>query len=348
MAKKIQRTQIMMFWLLLLTIIFNVIQLLTSNFKQLLTKDTILAGVSNNQLMSDHYFSCNAQKALVVSEGKSNDSINGIFPVFIAEIVIVFIIFWLIIYTYNKLKYIPKRKNELKVSLLFMMLFFLIDQTRYIYSSIIDDNKSLYTWSSYCLQGDISWYFDALGYASMYFALGLAMAGFVTVLNRTNINNIELKFHMLGLEKEHAFLTGVFYWLTPFALAFFFIWVAATKIDISSSKLYAVQAILIFSILLTFYLLSSFKIYKINVYYKNQLTLIRKEIAKSKGMKFEEVSPSSISSEIIAENPFEDFFGANWRNFWGKLICLGLPLISYVSIFLPSLDSYLQIYKFLK
>ncbi|CTQ51305.1 hypothetical protein JDO7802_03344 [Jannaschia donghaensis] len=203
-------------WCLCTALILNIFQLLASPIASVIDEPAIRAAIAEGTRAfgMTQFGSCTSQLEHIASNADPNAiTIGGIQPVFLVELVLLLTTFLLIFLVYSKSQPLLAEHPEVystKWTLVAGLALFLVDQARYLSTSVFPETKNFFTWSSYCLQGDLSWLFDALAYVPVYFGLGFALATFIRGTGRVTPKNAILGHHSIGLASEHYLITGTF------------------------------------------------------------------------------------------------------------------------------------------
>lgn len=204
---------------------------------------------------------------------------------------------------------------DVKVGVAVGVILLLSDQARYIYTSVLVDNKFLFTWSSYCFHGDLGWAFDVAGYFFMYAVVALGVAVFSQAIRHFRYDEIDVYLPKMGQPKSVDMVCRVYTWLPYFSYAGFAVWVACTQINSSASQYYGGQAVLVTGILVAVWAVCCWALYRASQIYDEHLLVLSVE-----------------DTQRALENPVKEFldpFGVKAMN---TLIRIVLPLLTLLAL----------------
>ena len=243
---------VLVLWILfVLAIASNVLQLLSVDFSALANTNSMISefrvrAVSNFEgfLWSSECVYQNMLLKEFFVDGEGDVVFSGINPVFFAEILVLILVTSLVaIVVYSNPNCKPDWVDRC-MGIFFGGVLFTYDFFRYIDSSVTFFSKNvtpkgLYTWSSYCFQGDVGWLFDAFGYLFMYLLVSLGISIFsksVRVLLSEDLSGMDVALNTIG---------RVYTWLPYFSYLGFAGWVTFTGVNRAGAGLYQQQALLI-------------------------------------------------------------------------------------------------------
>ena len=315
----------------------NVLQLLTSPFEKLadttIIKGQLLAGARS--FSTTRFGNCDAQLSYLATNISNADlvTVGGIRWVFGVELMLLVAVFSIVFLVWNRTARLLELAPEcfsIKHSLIAGLVLLLVDQIRYLNTSVFKVEKNFYTWSSYCFHGDLAWLFDVLAYAPLYFGLGAAITIFWKASNRVKSTNADIHLVDLGLGAEHKAISGTMAWTSAISIFFFVVWLVGTRISPSSSVFYAAQATLIYGLILLLVLYSGFRALRLNQWYDTEVLKVRKSLAKKEGVDVAKIGLRDLEDEGIKPNPFAPYIGPHGTSF-GKLVAsVVIPIFGYL------------------
>lgn len=299
------------------TIILNVMQLGVGFFRNAFNANSIRIAAQDDSYFSWLIFSsqCVAQKSYLIEVSTktfvSKSVLVGIFPMFFAETAVMFIVLAFAGMTIYFTRHATVNQQAAQWGIGLAVLLFVIDQGRYAYTSIIDVTKRFFTWSSYCVHGDIGWLFDALAYVAMYGTTAICIAAFVASLIELQTKNLDPAAPYFGKREAFFAVESTFSWLSYFGYAFLVIWVVFSGITPEASRVYALQAVVIFIIIFGFYFSVLFRYLQVSLWHQERLLS---------------------SSKKIAANPVVEFTAPHGTKLVQTFIKLALPIIFFLSV----------------
>ena len=147
------------------------------------------------------------------------------------------------------------------------MVLIVVDQCRYIDTSVLATTKYFFTWSSYCFHGDRGWFFDILGYVFMYAVVAVAVAGFSAAVTALRPSQVDVANIKTDQASKLNMICRVYTWLPYFSYMGFAVWTVCTGIDSNASQAYAEQAIFITVVLLVVFLACVLTMYRVSRVY---------------------------------------------------------------------------------
>lgn len=339
------------YWCIGSAIILNFFQLLVSPHEILTDRKSIIAALESGKRTFSHtsFGSCQLQLDYLASNVNNKSIIvGGVNPVFWVEIILLMTTFSIVFLIYFRSKNIIKLDTTIfsfRWSIATGAILLMIDQIRYINTSVTIIKKNFYTWSSYCFHGDLGWLFDVLAYVPVYFSLGAIITIFVRVVMRVSPDNANIKFNNIGMKLEHKFISGTMTWVSLISITFFVFWLTGTNIGITASIFYAAQAVVIFLLILCLLMYSGYRSYTINSWYQNQFEITREKIAVTRKIDVQEVLDSDVLESGIAENPFDEFMGVEGKNFGKLFAAIAGPIVGYLASTVPGIQKVLAAYK---
>lgn len=248
---------------------------------------------------------------------------SGANPVLWAELSVLILVCVLVaLSVFNK---VPGqfRSLDLLAGVVAGTVLFVGDQLRYYNTSVAAETKSLFTWSSYCLHGDLGWFFDAMGYLSMYAAVGLGVAVFSQALSHLKNGKIDITEPKMGQKAALDMVCRMYTWLPYFSYMGFAVWVACTQINENASQYYGAQAILVTAILVVVWGVCSFALYQVSKRYDEKLADISQE-----------------NSQAAYDNPVREFLDPFGSKAFNTLIKILLPLLTLLAIWYKVLATF--------
>ena len=200
---------------------------------------------------------------------------------------------------------------------------FLVDQSRYYFTSIGDDEKRLFTSSSYCFQGDMALFISTVGYFLMHTALALGIARFISLsMDALRKNPVESIMKIDKSESLYA-VCRIYTWLPYFSYIGFAVWIAGTGITGYASKLYLYEAIMITSVLVVVFIACLIILILISSKYNN--VLMKK-------------SGKEMSRCNANDNPLDELLGPFGSRAFNVFIRVVTPLLTFAALYYKLFD----------
>jgi len=212
---------------------------------------------------------------------------------------------------------------------IFLLLLF-SDQTRYYFTSIHDVDKKFFSWSSYCLRGELGWAFDFATYAAMYVPVALVISGLLAINRRVSKADFDLYKVGFGYQGDLDVIEGVFKWLRVVAISFFFIWPITNKLDENANILYAIQAMALFTLIAIVYIWALYIFRRIDIWYESKRNEIRLQLAEEKGVDPNQILEHDISEKGIQPNPYRKHIGQHRTLALANLGAILLPVFGFL------------------
>ncbi|RLJ40684.1 hypothetical protein BCF46_3253 [Litoreibacter meonggei] len=306
---------------LLIAVIGNLLQLIIGFNRGTNTGENIVSQYKNFDAQGIYFFvgKCEDQAALL----QSHDAvIVGIFPMFFAESIVLALGTAFCFLVLNVTRSFEFSRTIVLSGLTLSSALLVLDQGRYLYTSILDADKLFFTWSSYCINGTWGWVFDLVGYLGFYLLLALAISGYLASL--TDFRAIDWNEATTSAQefvnKPLVALDATLSWLTYFAYAYLLIWLVFSGITPNASKLYAAQVVIIFAVIFAFYFVTVWS------------------LARSY-FQIEKLKPN------FKQNPIADLYAPHGTRLVEIFIKLSLPAVLFLSVWfdwLKGLLSFLQ------
>ena len=207
------------------------------------------------------------------------------------------------------------------------MLLLVVDQARYIITSVLATTKHFFTWSSYCFHGDWGWFFDILGYVFMYAVVAVAVAGFSAAVAALRPSHIDVANPKMGQASKLNMICRVYTWLPYFSYMGFAVWTICTGIDSNASQAYAAQAIFITLVLLFVFIVCVHTMYQVSRVYDR--------LARAR-------TQESNEGEIL-ENPMHCYLGPFGSKAFNTLIRILLPPLAMLALWYDVFSAFLAV-----
>lgn len=325
--------------LMLLTsaLILNAIQLLTSPFEKLADATVIqehLAAGSRSFAVT-RFGNCDAQLNYLAMNMANVDlvTVGGIRWVFGVELTLLVAAFSIVFLVWNRTASLIDQNPDCfssKHAVFVGLILLVVDQVRYLNTSVFPVEKNFFTWSSYCFHGDLAWLFDVLAYVPLYFGLGAAITIFWKASNRVVATNADIRRVDLGLGAEYKAISGTMAWTSAISIFFFVVWLVGTRISPSSSVFYAAQATLIYGLILVLVFYSGFRAFRLNKWYSEEVLKARQDLASRQSKDIEMIGQRELEDAGIKPNPFGTYIGPHGTAF-GKLVAsVVIPIFGYL------------------
>ena len=277
---------------------------------------------------------CRAQYQFVVHsrEVKTNDKgviFSGINPSMWGEIAVLCLVGGLAFIVFISGLESRISSKHFVVGGLVGMLLLIVDQARYLSTSVLATTKHFFTWSSYCFHGDWGWFFDILGYVFMYAVVAVAVAGFSAVVTALRPAHIDVANPKMGQASKVNMICRVYTWLPYFSYMGFAVWTVCTGIDSNASQAYAEQAIFITLVLLVVFIACVHTMYRVSRVYDRLACAQEQE---------------SNEGEIL-ENPMHCYLGPFGSKAFNTLIGILLPPLAMLALWYNVFSAFLAVQR---
>jgi len=322
-------------------IVGNAIRLAMAANRDLIWNSEIIRNLKSSSIQIPHFFqeACRSQLQNLSNsfDGQTFQdgySLSGMIPSALGDIgilLLIFAFFGMVSFTYGNVLF----KRRLRSFFIVYFVLLLSDQARYVYTSIINPEKKLFSYASFCFQGEVGWALDFIGYAGMYIPAALVITAVISMLQYLSSAELNIKKVGFGVKSELDSIEGTFTWVRLVFIAVFIVWTASNDPTTNSSPLYAIQAVCIFLLIAYMYLWCLKIFHNLDKWYNTEKEKFRSELATERGVEPDEILDEELKNAGLQENPYLKHVGKHRAQALANLGAILLPLGGFLNSWFP-------------
>jgi len=296
-------------------IVGNAIRLAMAANRDLIWNSEIIRNLKSSSIQIPHFFqeACRSQLQNLSNsfDGQTFQdgySLSGMIPSALGDIgilLLIFAFFGMVSFTYGNVLF----KRRLRSFFIVYFVLLLSDQARYVYTSIINPEKKLFSYASFCFQGEVGWALDFIGYAGMYIPAALVITAVISMLQYLSSAELNIKKVGFGVKSELDSIEGCFIWLKFMFISIPIIWRVSQNSAFPSTPFQDISALTIYGLSIYIYY-NCIKIFdRLSIWHEFEKEKMRSKISADRGVEPDYILDEKLHSCGLQENAYLKHIG---------------------------------------